>query len=100
MTRLLMTLDAVGGVWRYALDLGRGLRARDHEVIFVGFGPRPTEAQREEAEAVDLRPPDADLGLALLLRLAVARGLALWLLRVRLPPRVSIGRAFVVLGLD
>ncbi|WP_258293089.1 glycosyltransferase family 4 protein [Pseudosulfitobacter koreensis] len=47
-----MTLDAVGGVWRYALDLGRGLRARDHEVIFVGFGPRPTEAQREEAKAV------------------------------------------------
>ncbi len=52
MTRLLMSLDAVGGVWRYALDLAQGLRARDCQVILAGFGPRPTAAQRDEAEAV------------------------------------------------
>ncbi|MDO5758074.1 MAG: glycosyltransferase family 4 protein [Rhodobacterales bacterium] len=52
MTRILMTLDAVGGVWRYALDLGRGLRGRGYDVTFAGFGPPPTEAQRDEALAV------------------------------------------------
>ncbi|AUM75109.1 glycosyl transferase [Paracoccus jeotgali] len=52
MTRVLMTLDAVGGVWRYALDLARGLRERGDEVVFAGFGPPPSPAQRDEAEAV------------------------------------------------
>ncbi len=50
--RVLMTLDAVGGVWRYAMDLADGLVQRGHEVIFAGFGPRPTSAQQAEAEAL------------------------------------------------
>ncbi|AJE49065.1 glycosyltransferase family 4 protein [Celeribacter indicus] len=50
--RILMTLDAAGGVWRYAIDLAAALHARSHEVILAGLGPRPTAAQRAEAEAV------------------------------------------------
>jgi glycosyltransferase involved in cell wall biosynthesis len=54
--RVLMTVDAVGGVWRYALDLARGLRGLGTEVVFAGFGPAPEAAQRAEAEGVaDLR---------------------------------------------
>lgn len=51
MTRLLMTVDAAGGVWRYAMDLARGLRAEGIETAFLGFGTRP----RPEAEAEALR---------------------------------------------
>ena len=48
--RLLMTTDAVGGVWRYSLDLARGLAEVGVETTLLGFGPRPTDAQRSEAE--------------------------------------------------
>lgn len=48
--RILMTLDAAGGVWRYAMDLARALTG--HEMVFLGFGPRPSDAQRAEAEAI------------------------------------------------
>lgn len=47
--RILMTTDAVGGVWRYALDLARGLQRHDVETVLLGFGPRPNRAQQEEA---------------------------------------------------
>ncbi len=50
--RLLMTLDAVGGVWRYALDLASGLKAHGVETVFLGFGPAPSDAQRYEAEDI------------------------------------------------
>ncbi|SFG70920.1 Glycosyltransferase involved in cell wall bisynthesis [Palleronia marisminoris] len=49
---VLITLDAVGGVWRYAIDLAAGLRQLGRPVCFAGFGPKPTEAQRVEAEAL------------------------------------------------
>ncbi|EAR53126.1 putative glycosyltransferase protein [Oceanicola granulosus HTCC2516] len=49
---VLLTLDAVGGVWRYAIDLARGLRALGRPVCFAGFGPAPDAAQRAEAEAL------------------------------------------------
>lgn len=39
--RVLMTCDAVGGVWRYAVDLARGLRDEGVETLLVGVGPRP-----------------------------------------------------------
>ena len=48
--RLLMTTDAVGGVWRYSLDLAYGLRTLGVETTLLGFGPRPSAAQRVEAE--------------------------------------------------
>ncbi|NDU99791.1 glycosyltransferase family 4 protein [Pseudoroseicyclus tamaricis] len=49
--RVLMTVDAVGGVWRYAMDLGAALAATGHRVAFAGQGPEPSPAQRAEAEA-------------------------------------------------
>jgi glycosyltransferase involved in cell wall biosynthesis len=50
--RILMTLDAVGGVWRYALGLAAGLAERDCAVSFVGQGPQPSAAARAEVEAI------------------------------------------------
>ncbi|HVG47129.1 MAG TPA: glycosyltransferase family 4 protein [Rubellimicrobium sp.] len=50
--RLLMTLDAVGGVWRYAMDLAGALRGSGVETVFLGFGPAPSDRQRAEAEAL------------------------------------------------
>jgi glycosyltransferase involved in cell wall biosynthesis len=52
MTRILMTLDAVGGVWSYALDLARAARPLGHAFVFAGQGPVPTPEQRAEAEAL------------------------------------------------
>jgi glycosyltransferase involved in cell wall biosynthesis len=48
-----MTLDAVGGVWRYSVDLVRCLAAEGIECVLVGFGPAPSEAQQRECR--DLR---------------------------------------------
>jgi glycosyltransferase involved in cell wall biosynthesis len=45
-TRLMMTTDAVGGVWTFATDLSRGLGARGFQVLLVTLGPRPSDAQR------------------------------------------------------
>ena len=50
--RILMTLDAVGGVWRYAVDLGTALREAGHKVVLAGLGPEPSLAQRAEAAKV------------------------------------------------
>src|SRR5690348_18505284 len=56
--RVLMTADAVGGVWTYAVDLARALGARGTRVTLAVIGPAPSEAQRAEARAIptlDLR---------------------------------------------
>jgi len=50
--RVLMTADAVGGVWTYALDLARALGARDVKVSLAILGPSPSAAQREEASVI------------------------------------------------
>jgi len=50
--RVLMTVDAVGGVWRYALDLAAGLRPWGFETIFACFGPPPTSTQANEASLI------------------------------------------------
>jgi len=50
--RILMTVDAVGGVWRYAMDLAAELRRHGVETVFQGFGPRPSPAQAREAMAI------------------------------------------------
>jgi glycosyltransferase involved in cell wall biosynthesis len=47
--RVLMTADAVGGVWRYSLDLARGLHERGIHVMLAVLGPAPSAAQRREA---------------------------------------------------
>jgi hypothetical protein len=46
--RVLMTADAVGGVWTYAVDLCRSLSRRGTLVRLVVLGPSPTDAQRSE----------------------------------------------------
>jgi glycosyltransferase involved in cell wall biosynthesis len=46
LRRVLITLDAVGGVWRYAIDVARGLDAYGVDCLLVGFGPAPDAAQR------------------------------------------------------
>jgi glycosyltransferase involved in cell wall biosynthesis len=61
--RLLMTVDAVGGVWRYALDLARTLAEGGDSIVLAGVGPEPSPEQQEEARTVaTLRwlrtPPD------------------------------------------
>ncbi len=62
--RLLMTVDAVGGVWTYALELAAGLAREGVETVLVGLGPRPDEAQERAArriERLDLRWLDLPL---------------------------------------
>lgn len=49
-TRILMTVDAVGGVWRYAMELAAALRSDDVMVVFAVVGPSPRPAQINEAE--------------------------------------------------
>lgn len=50
--RLLMTADAVGGVWTYALDLARGLERHGVETTLAVLGPEPSQDQRAEADGV------------------------------------------------
>jgi glycosyltransferase involved in cell wall biosynthesis len=52
MPHVLVTLDAVGGVWRYAMDLASGLARHGYRFTFAGFGPEPRPAQRAEAERI------------------------------------------------
>jgi glycosyltransferase involved in cell wall biosynthesis len=60
----LVTADAVGGVWSYAMTLCRGLRARDVRVTLAVLGPSPGAAQRLEAASVPgLRLVDTGLML-------------------------------------
>ncbi|MBZ9706825.1 glycosyltransferase family 4 protein [Mesorhizobium sp. ESP7-2] len=49
--RILMTVDAMGGVWRYALDLGRELVKGGDSIVFAGLGPQPSRQQAEEARS-------------------------------------------------
>jgi glycogen synthase len=50
--RVMMTTDAVGGVWAYSTQLARGLARHGVQVTLVVVGPSPTAAQRAEARAV------------------------------------------------
>ena len=49
--RLLMTADAVGGVWTYAIDLARGLQAHGVETRLAVNGPPPSQPAHLAAEA-------------------------------------------------
>jgi len=44
--RLLMTVDAVGGVWQYATELAGALRPLGFETVLAVLGPPPAPAQR------------------------------------------------------
>lgn len=46
---ILMTVDAVGGVWTYAMELARSLEPYGIGFTIAAMGPRPTHAQLAEA---------------------------------------------------
>src|SRR5438477_295242 len=50
--KILMTADAVGGVWQYCLDLVSELRNRGAEIMLATMGPHATAAQRDELLAI------------------------------------------------
>ena len=49
--RIVITTDAVGGVWRYAMDVAAGLARRGVAASLLGLGPGPSAAQAAEAGA-------------------------------------------------
>jgi glycosyltransferase involved in cell wall biosynthesis len=50
--RVLMTIDAVGGVWRYGVDLARALGASGTECVLIGCGPAPNDTQWNECRSL------------------------------------------------
>jgi len=64
VARILMTTDAVGGVWVFAAGLARALGATGIHVALVTLGPRPTPAQRDMlSDAPDVSLVETDLKL-------------------------------------
>jgi glycosyltransferase involved in cell wall biosynthesis len=53
MRRLLLTADAVGGVWQYAIDLAAALFPCGFETSLAVLGPPPSPAQRAAVESVE-----------------------------------------------
>lgn len=63
-TRILLTADAVGGVWTFALDLARGVTAAGARVTLVVLGPAPDDDAADAARRIpglDLRVPGLPL---------------------------------------
>jgi glycosyltransferase involved in cell wall biosynthesis len=54
---VLMTTDAVGGVWTYASDLARGLTERGWRVTLAVLGPALDEGRRADLQGVDILEP-------------------------------------------
>jgi glycosyltransferase involved in cell wall biosynthesis len=50
--RILLTTDAVGGVWTYSLDLARGLARLEIETVLAIMGPPPSVVQKRAACAI------------------------------------------------
>ena len=50
--QILMTVDPVGGVWTYAMELARGLASHEVSVAFAVMGAALSEAQRMEVAAI------------------------------------------------
>jgi glycogen(starch) synthase len=50
--KVLMTTDAVGGVWTYAMELARALRPAGVEIVLAAMGPAMSPAQEREAAAL------------------------------------------------
>ena len=51
-THILMTADALGGVWQYSLELAEGLGRRGLAVTLALMGPAPSDVALAQAEAV------------------------------------------------
>ncbi|PRH89084.1 glycosyl transferase [Labrys okinawensis] len=61
--RILMTVDAVGGAWQYAMGLAEQMVTAGHAIVFAGLGPVPSQQQRRQAEQIGAvvwleTPPD------------------------------------------
>ena len=69
--RLLITTDAVGGVWQYAMNWRGARTASGHETILALLGPPPSDAQRRAVDGIQNGVTLVDTGLAA--RLAGAR---------------------------
>ena len=50
---MLISTDAVGGVWRHAIDMARSLNGAGIGCLLVGLGPPPSDASEVEALAPD-----------------------------------------------
>jgi glycosyltransferase involved in cell wall biosynthesis len=61
--RVLMTADAVGGVWQYALDVAEGMRTYGVETTLAVLGPAPSDDQIRQAEAAGIDLITTDLPL-------------------------------------
>jgi glycogen synthase len=61
--RLLMTADAVGGVWTYAVDLASSLQAHGTRVTLAVMGPAPRDSQREDASRHGIEVVEAPYSL-------------------------------------
>lgn len=61
--RVLMTADAVGGVWQYALDAAEGMRGHGVETILAVLGPSPSEDQLDKARGSGIKVIDTGLPL-------------------------------------
>ena len=48
--KILITTDAVGGVWKYSIDLASGLLAQQVEVVLVCMGPAPDTVQMSQVK--------------------------------------------------
>jgi len=59
--RLLLTTDAVGGVWTYTVELARALQPLGVEPVMAVVGPSPSAEQRAETQGMRL----LDTGLPL-----------------------------------
>lgn len=51
--KILLTADAVGGVWQYATDLAQGLADLNIQTVLAAMGPPPSPRQREAAQSID-----------------------------------------------
>ncbi|KQT53773.1 hypothetical protein ASG43_18275 [Aureimonas sp. Leaf454] len=60
---VLMTADAVGGVWTYAVDVANGLFERGIRVTIAILGPSPDMAQRMSVERTGLALVEAGMPL-------------------------------------
>lgn len=102
---LLLTADAVGGVWQYSTDLAAALQPFGWEVTLAAMGPPLSEVQRSEAAAIpnlqvvetglelDWLATDAASVLAAETRLAeLAADLRVDLVQLHTPALVSAGR--------
>lgn len=61
--RILLTADAVGGVWTYALELAAGLAQAGNEVTLAVLGPAPSPAQLGAPELHGVEVVDTGLSL-------------------------------------